>query len=339
MKLNLEQIKKITRGAVRITEEQDGIHFQRFTKEQEALYLNERTIFAEKSQATAGVRMEFRTNSRNLEIKTNIASGSSRSYFAFEIYVDGKFNGRLANFAEEGETRDYITGVFEIGKFSEAFALGEGEKEVCIYFPWSVKAVIEEINIDDGAFVEPMKEKKKLLMYGDSITQGYDALSPTRRYALRIADAFGLEEINKAIGGEVHCAAFARMKDDFTPDYITIAYGTNDWAKCKKANVVEDIQGFYEAICGRYPNTPIFTILPIWRADECDVHEFGDFEEVVELIRETVKPYPNVTVIDGYDFVPHDAKYYQDGFLHPSDEGFDHYFNNLYAALKEYITT
>lgn len=338
MKLTLEQIKEITRGAVRIDKEQDGIHFRRFTKEQEALFLNVRTIFAAKSQATSGIRMEFRTNSKNIEIKTDVTPASSRSYFAFEIYVDGKYNGRLANFAEEDKTRDYITGAFETGKFSGTFELGEGEKEVCIYFPWSAKAVIEEINIDDGAFVEPMKEKKKLLMYGDSITQGYDALSPTRRYAMRIAEAFGLEEINKAIGGEVHCAAFARMKDDFTPDYITIAYGTNDWGKCKKSDVVEDIKGFYEAICGRYPNTPIFTITPIWRKDECDVHEFGDFAEVEELIRETVKPYQNVTVIGGYDLVPHDAKYYQDGYLHPSDEGFDYYFNNLYAALKEYIT-
>ena len=34
MKLDLDQIKAITAGAVRVQEEQDGIHFYRFTKEQ-----------------------------------------------------------------------------------------------------------------------------------------------------------------------------------------------------------------------------------------------------------------------------------------------------------------
>ena len=38
MKLNFSQIKDVTLGAVRMEEMEDGIHFLRFTAEQEALY-------------------------------------------------------------------------------------------------------------------------------------------------------------------------------------------------------------------------------------------------------------------------------------------------------------
>ena len=337
MKLNIEQIRQITRGVVRIEEEQDGVHFYRFTKAQEELYRSVSNDFFKKSHATAGVRMEFLTNSETLEIKTKVSSGSSRTYFAFDVFVNGELKGYLANFNEDDVTEDYISAEYEWGDFSKTFLLGEGEKTVTIYFPWSAVAVMEALIVDDDAFVEPTKEKKKLLVYGDSITQGYDALRPSHRYASRIADAFGLEEVNKAIGGEVHRAALAEEKDDFTPDYIMIAYGTNDWSKCPKADVKANCEGFYKAIRNHYPETPILTIAPIWRKDGQDYREFGQFHEMEELIRETVKPYDNITVISGYDFVPKEEKYFADKRLHPNDAGFECYFHNLYKAITKIL--
>ena len=335
MKLNIEQIRKITRGAVRIEDEQDGVHFYRFTKAQEELYRTVSSDFWGKTHATAGVRMEFLTDSKTLEIKTNISSGSSRTYFAFEVFVNGELNGTLANFDEDDVTEDYLSAEYEHGKFSKTFSLGAGEKTVSIYFPWSATAVIEELIVDNGAFVEPAEKKKKLLVYGDSITQGYDALRPSHRYAARIAEAFNMEEVNKAIGGEVHRAALAEEKDDFIPDYIMIAYGTNDWSKCPKADVKANCEGFYKVMREHYPDTPILAIAPIWRKDEDSYREFGKFHEMEELIRETVKPYQNITVISGYDFVPKTEQYFSDRRLHPNDAGFEHYFHNLYKAITK----
>lgn len=322
MKLNIEQIRKITRGAVRIEDEQDGVHFYRFTKAQEELYRTVSSDFWGKTHATAGVRMEFLTDSKTLEIKTNISSGSSRTYFAFEVFVNGELNGTLANFDEDDVTEDYLSAEYEHGKFSKTFSLGAGEKTVSIYFPWSATAVIEELIVDNGAFVEPAEKKKKLLVYGDSITQGYDALRPSHRYAARIAEAFNMEEVNKAIGGEVHRAALAEEKDDFIPDYIMIAYGTNDWSKCPKADVKANCEGFYKVMREHYPDTPILAIAPIWRKDEDSYREFGKFHEMEELIRETVEGYKNITVLTGYDFVPKEEKYFSDRRLHPNDVGF-----------------
>lgn len=333
MKLNIDQIRKITRGTVRIEEKEDGVHFYRFTEAQNELYKSVRRDFGVKAYATAGVRLEFLTNSKTLEIQTSVSEGSSRTYFAFEVFVNGTLNGCLANFDTDNVVEDYISAEYEWGEFAKTFILGEGEKTVSIFFPWSVAAVIEAINLDDGAFVEPTEKKKKILVFGDSITQGYDALRPSHRYASRIADALGLEEVNKAIGGEVHRAALAEEKDDFTPDYIMIAYGTNDWSKCSKEDVKANCEGFYKAIRKNYPDTPIMTIAPIWRKDGKDEREFGQFHEMEELIRETVKQYDNITVISGYDFVPKEEKYFSDRRLHPNDAGFEYYFHNLYKEI------
>lgn len=333
MKLTIEQIRTITRGAVRIEEEQDGVHFYRFTNEQDRLYEAVWDEFHMKSKATSGIRMEFVTDSQNLEIKTNVSKGSSRTYFAFEVFVNGELNGTLANIDVDHAPEDYTATNFELGTFERKFSLGEGDKTVRIYFPWSADAVLEEMILDDGAFLESTKAKKKLLVYGDSITQGYDALRPSNRYASRIADVFDMEEVNKAIGGEVHRAALAELKDDFIPDQIMIAYGTNDWAKCPKADVKANCEGFYKAIREHYPDTPILTITPIWRKDGEEHHEFGQFHEMEELIFETVKPYEKITVVSGYDFVPKEEKYFGDARLHPNDAGFEHYFNNLYKTI------
>ena len=42
-------------------------------------------------------------------------------------------------------------------------------------------------------------------------------------------------------------------------------------------------------------------------------------------------------MISGFDFVPKDEKYYADLRLHPNDEGFEYYAENLYKEIKEMI--
>ena len=66
----------------------------------------------------------------------------------------------------------------------------------------------------------------------------------------------------------------------------------------------------------------------------CEYREFGDFKNVEKDIIEAVADIENITVISGFDFVPKDEKYFGDLRLHPNDEGFDHYVENLYGKIK-----
>ena len=42
----------------------------------------------------------------------------------------------------------------------------------------------------------------------------------------------------------------------------------------------------------------------------------------------------NIAVIRGFDLIPKEEKYFADSYLHPNDEGFAHYAENLYDAIK-----
>lgn len=198
-----------------------------------------------------------------------------------------------------------------------------------------MRTVFREIALEDGAFCEPVKPVKRLLCFGDSITQGYDALRPSNRYASRLADWLGAEEYNKAIGGEVFFPELANTRESFVPDYITVAYGTNDWRVTPFAEFKNDCRLFYETLSRAYPDSRIFAITPIWRKNQEPSLNNPPFACVEEYIRQVAATLPNVTVLRGYDFVPQDESFFADLTLHPNDRGFAEYFEGLKKAIGE----
>ena len=333
MKLNLQTIQDITSGAVRVTQADDGFHFFRFTSRQEALYKTRNEGHYKRTFCTSGVQLAFQTNSEKLLLKVSVSPITTRRYFAFEVFVNGTRIGSINNFEGVELPRSYTTVTLPLGEFENEFTLGTGQKDVRIYFPWAVEAVLQEITLDDGAIVTPLKRKKKLLCFGDSITQGFDALYSSNKYISQLADALDAEEFNKAIGGEIFFPALAQEKDDFVPDYITVAYGTNDWSACTEETFRANCKAFFTNLVENYPETKIYAITPTWRKDHTLEKPFGAFEKVEQIVRSIAAEFENITVISGFDFVPHDENYFADLRLHPNDEGFKHYFANLIKKL------
>lgn len=337
MKLNLSQIKTITTGAVKITEEADGFHFHRFTEEQEELFRARRDDFYQKTFCTAGVQLRFRTDSRSLSLKAEFFHEAARQYFAMDIFVDGKYLDSVSNFENVELPVNYTGMELPAGEYEKNYVLQAGEKEIRIYMPWSVRTVIRELTLDDGASVIPVRPKYKLLCFGDSITHGYDLLHPSCRHAAQLADFLNAEEFNKAIGGDKFFPELAKTREDFLPDYIVVAFGTNDWDCCPREFTENCCRSFYKNISQTYPDAKIFAITPIWRADMDQQREFGAFSDVEKMIRSAVVDLENVTVIRGFDFVPHDVALYADLRLHPNDAGAAYYYKNLSSRIGEVL--
>jgi len=339
MKLNFNQIKNITQGAVRFKETNGKIQFFRFTEQQEKLYkkasLEQNRDFYNRSFASSGICLSFLTNSTTLDFKIEALSCTSRTYFSFDLFINGTFSDSLNNFENITLPQNYTEVELPLGRFSKKFALGQGIKEVTIYFPWSILPLLEELSIDDGSFFEAVKQQKKLLAFGDSITQGYDALHPYMRYVSQLSRLLSAEEINKGIGGEIFFPDLANTRDDFTPDYITVAYGTNDWNKITQNEFESNCFGFFSNLSRTYSSSKIFAITPIWRKDHTEYRPFGAFENTEIIIRNTVSAFKNITLISGIDFVPKDISYFSDLRLHPNDLGFEHYSKNLYEKIKQ----
>ena len=341
MKLNSEQIKSITTGAVSIKEKEGKLEFSRFNDEQLEMYrlssIERKDFFFDKCHATAGVKLSFKTNSTSLYMSGSVSICTSRSFYSFDVFVNGQLCGYIDNFENTELARDYTVQRFKTGEFSKKIELGEGDKEVCVYFPWSVCPAIEEISLDDGSYVAPAKKEKILLTYGDSITQGYDAMRSSGTYTAILARAIAADEYNKGIGAEVYFPTLAKMKDDIHPDYITVAYGTNDFSRSTLEDFNKNCKEFLSALAENYPDAKIFAITPIWRKDYKGERIFGAFENVELGIRLAAEGLSNVSVISGFDLVPKDEAYFSDLRLHPNDKGFEHYGENLARKIKELI--
>lgn len=323
MKLTLEQIRSIALGVARVEETDGRIHLMRFTKAQELMYKERQTDFYEKTFATAGVTLEFETDSRCLGLSLEVTQASSRKFFNHSIFVNGNRIGEVYGEMEKGVTL----------ACEKSFTLGEGMKRVEILFPWSAASCICAMTLDDGAVLRPVQKKCTMLQFGDSITHGYDALLPENSYASQIAHWLDANAINKAIGGEVFCPALAQLQDAVQPELITVAYGTNDWSKTGRQVFQENSLEFYRSLRKHYPGAKIVALAPIWRADMDLEKPAGLFRDVARHLASIAREVENMEFVDCFDFVPKDPQYFMDLRLHPNDAGFAHYSDGLRRQL------
>ncbi len=336
MKFTVDKIREVALGAEEVLEKDGAVEFRRFTREQTLALKTEE--FIRKSYTPAGIRLCFKTDALSLFLSVTSQVGATRSYFAYDVLVDGKYLGSLNNFKDTDPVGAYTVQKFPLGDHSRNFDLPEGEKVVTIVCPWSVISKIKGLSLSGESFVEAVKPTKKYISFGDSITHGYDSVHPKNHYAFCLADLLGAEEYCKAIGGEFFNPDLALADEPIDPDYITVAYGTNDWSKKPKEYFTENCKKFYEILSEKYPKAKIFAITPIWRGDINEEGKgFDDFSFVDSYIKEVTSGLENVICITGIDLVPHDTALFADAYLHPTDKGFDHYFENLKKAIELYI--
>lgn len=335
MKLSFEQVRSITTGAVSVEQEPAGIRFYRFTDEQFALYKKRNEKFFQKSKTTSGIKLCFRTDSSTLYLRFLVEGHIGASFMAFDVFSDGKMIGSLNNFTGVEFPRNYIKTEFPIGEFSGEFTLGAGEKLVTVHLPWNGYLLLQEISVEDGASLESAKPDKKLLALGDSITYGNAAMHPSSRYIARLCDALGAEEYNKGIGGEFFCPELAATRESFVPDYIVVAYGTNDWRKLSRQEFLHNVKAFFKNLHRCYPGAKTIVITPIWRSNLNAETDFVSIQDVIMAIRNAADALDNKIIVDGFGLVPHDVSFYGDYGCHPNDEGFAKYFENLWDQISE----
>ena len=319
-------ITQATKGCARVTESADGIHFYRFTEAQEEFYRTYNSDFYKKTFSTAGVRLEFVTDSRSMSFETSCTLGSSRKNAYFDVFCNGKALGHVGGDMNDG-------GSF---CFGGSFDLGDGLKTVQIYFPWTSAAVLRCLELDDGASFSPVDRPNKMLIFGDSITHGYDGYFPSQTYASILTDKLNANAINKGIGGEIFKPELATLEEEYDPDWITVAYGTNDWSHRSAEDFENAIRGFYSNLSQKYPNAKIFGISPIWRSNEFENKAAGKFSDILGKMERLTADLPNITIIDGYNLIPHDKSLFTDG-LHPNAIGNVHYALNLTNQILKLI--
>lgn len=323
--LSFEQVKAIAQGVASVELHDGLICLNRFTKAQQELYKKTSEDFYTKTFATAGVTLEFETESKNLFLSVSLSRGSSRRFFTHSVFVNDEKIGELSGNIGESENVN----------FEKNFFLPSGSKKVKILFPWSVCSRIVSIKLDDNSEIKPITKSQKLLMFGDSITQGYDALKPENAYAIQLASYLDANAINKGIAGEQFFPSLTKEAEDFEPDCITVAYGTNDWRHGTKEGFETKCTEFFQNLRKSYPDVKIIALTPLWRTDINKEYGFGKpLKFISGHIKKVAKTVSKMSVIECINMVPHDSQFYQTDGVHPIDIGFMEYSENIINQFK-----
>jgi len=309
MSTGFDLIKALTLGAVAIEETERGAVFHRFTPEQFAVYQNDAELRL-RSRSCSGVRLEFITDARSFSFAGSAEPASSQEFCYFDVYIDGVLCRHLG-----------CPSCISTPEFDFTVELPEGTNKVAVYLPGVAQVALRRFEFAGAKQVLPVKKSRRIVCYGDSITQGNNARYPSLAYANAVADAHDAELFNKAVGGDCFNPALARLPDIEDPDLVTVAYGTNDWMRRTRETLAHDAAEFFDILETNYPGTPIYAMLPLWRSDCGKTTAAGSFAEVAKIIRDAASLHAAVRVVDGFKLLPHLDACLSDG-LHPNDFGF-----------------
>jgi len=268
----------------------------------------------------SGAFIGVKTTAKNIDIELEI-KGRARNYLGLDVEVDGIVMKSLRmNLLPEMKK---VT--LHLVEFPD-----EKERQIKVYLPVSV----EVDSISFSADGEPLKKpEQRLLFFGDSITQGMDAVSPVCTYPVVCAKILNMDYINQGVGGYVFDAG--SLDEDFPiePDIITVAYGVNDWNKDKSAWEINQAAATYlEKLKSIFKKAHIFVITPIWTDRENQKKASGTLQDLRKNIEQVAKK-TGCYVINGLTLVPNNSFYFVDG-IHPNETGHLMYGTNLACIIQ-----
>lgn len=311
MKLTNEELKKIYFGAYNFSETDDGyLMAHQYTKEQEDYFEKAFDFWFERCNASTAKTLEFTTKATSLSFDYQILWVGSQD--SFELCIDGLITE--IKYVKDLEKEGTIT-----------FDMPEGEKKVIVYLPADELVVIK--NFEINAEVKPAVKGEKVLWLGDSITQGFGPLRSSQTYVSVANRLLNYDIINQGIGGYVYDPRVLVEMEGYKPDKIIVALGTNQYGTESMA----DIEKYYEIITKLYKDIPILAITPLWRGD--NMEGIPTLIKFCDKLKDIIKKYPIVTMVEGWKLVPHLPEYFLDN-LHPNQLGTEVYARNLVREIE-----
>jgi len=323
MRADFETIKKITVGAVRIWEAPDGFRFSRFTEEEEAGWYTCSQVLGDRCRSLCGIRLDFKTDAK--EIAFILSAGNK-----VDVWLNGVYNRtlRCSDLRNEGVTEVRIPLADQLGA---PFA----ETRVTLWLPCHGGGALGFLDAEGATYIRPLEYKHRILFLGDSITQGWNSERESMSFTSRITRFFDADALNCAVGGGYFSTATIG-KNGYTPEAITIAYGTNDFTHWESSEELsEHCTSYLDKVKSLYPNVPIFVITPIIRHDNAE-RKAGRFDWVRKTVAEEATKR-GMVVIDGFSLFPTDDYYFAGDGVHPNEAGFAEYALALIPQLQKVL--
>jgi lysophospholipase L1-like esterase len=125
--------------------------------------------------------------------------------------------------------------------------MGNTEKNFMVYLPIYAELSSLEIGIDSGSYIKPRREnKKRILVYGSSITEGAAASRPGLAYPAVLSRRLGYDFINAGVSGsaKMEPEVIAMLNDVQADAYILdcIPNSSDVVVKQRALNMIKAIQ-------------------------------------------------------------------------------------------------
>ena len=320
MKFSANSLKKLIKGACYYEINSGYITAFKYCKNQIDLMNKEGydEFWRDRGMFSAGIRIELKTDSPfiSFDYKANKGTSLLERSNSLDIWVDGVLFSVLHLKENRGNVR---------------VELPEGEKTVAVYFPCDCQFSVKSFTID-GKYKSVKDKGQKVLVIGDSITQGYGPMFSSGSYFNALQRMTGYNMLNQGIGG-YRCEPQDLMYiEGFEPDKIITFLGTNWYDAPDCYDYERATVEFYKRLTELYPNKEILAISPIWRNDEGLNPE--RFKWCIGIVKRECKKYENITLVDGFTLLPNVDECYCDK-LHPNEYGCLMLAQNLYKEMKK----
>jgi len=321
MNIDLEKQKQYVFGAAGIEKDSDGnIVFHRMTKDLYEFYAYSEPAII-RAKCTSGIRISFKSNTDSLTLEL-IYGVRARDFFAIDVIVDSE--------------QTYTVGPEE---FQEIYSvnidnLGNADKTIEIYLPHCSEVKLRKIAISDQATITAVQHLPVWLAIGDSITQGMSTTTPSQTYVAATARQLGYSLHNIALGGAVVQGELGKLANEIEWDMATIAFGTNDFNKCRSLDDVYNntVQLLQDLMRNKNKKVAFITTIP-W-AERTTPNDSGlTLKQYRDSLRTAAKQFSNIIIIEGSDLIADDASFFVDN-VHPNNAGMKEYSNNLVKHLQ-----
>lgn len=246
----------VVRGCKYIEKQADAsLRFNRFDQKIGDLPFKEIGFNWQKAQATAGVRLFFKTDSAKVSLFFRMNPKDMNRGSDFGVFIDGKFHISYTFWKSHGNELkvDIDSGSSEMKHYE-------------VTLPSFSNPHFVGMEIADGSTLGKIEQQPKLtyVALGDSITHGQGQKSSAyKTYPYLLAKKLNANYYNLAVGGgKISIPAAKQLKDWKKIDLMTILIGYNDWCFDGKspADYKTKYRELLQVVRKNHPKTKIYCI-------------------------------------------------------------------------------
>ena len=261
-------------------------------------------------ECTTGVRMDFYTDADTISFHYSVTAGffdgnAEYPVDTFNIYENGEY--KSSQKVVKGNPGDVVY----------RRKSTDPESRITILFPGYHGVSLSMFDLGNARPVEDYDHK--ILVFGDSISQGLFADKPGDNYVHQVCSALNADYMNLSVGGEIFRTDALDEDVHFKPTHILVALGTNDYyAGINAGSVATNAAYYLRQVAEIYPDVPVTVISPFGNIP-------ADFNAAIGSVAQTAGCH----YIDGTTLISHTASSWSKDNVHPNTTG----FNEITAAF------